>query len=178
MQAAARTAPGARRSDTTRRRRLGRGEGGFRIPIRTQKPRRIPARLPSRANSSSAPEALRRGHRLRRSARIIRTRGREIPRAITTPAPIRHNPEVQIMDLMPNSGLDPVPYRLAAQLEKLSDLVDGQELVWHRLSLTEPRRPEDRGAASDSASVRAREARALRAPCGQTSGIVPSALPV
>ena len=54
---------------------------------------------------------------------------------LTDPSP--HNWEVQIMDLMRNSGLDPVAHRLLVELQQLRDLSDRQKLIWHALSLTE-----------------------------------------
>ncbi len=46
---------------------------------------------------------------------------------LTDPSP--HNWEVQIMDLMRNSGLDPVPHRLGVQLEDPGDVVDREQRV-------------------------------------------------
>jgi hypothetical protein len=57
------------------------------------------------------------------------------------PSPTPHNPEVQIMDLIWNSGLKPVVDGLRVHLEVFRNLLNRQELIWHALSLIEHLKP-------------------------------------
>jgi hypothetical protein len=63
------------------------------------------------------------------------------------------------MDLIPNSGLDPIPDGLRVELEGFRDLHHGQELVIHgTLSLIEPtvRAGREPGALTDALQWRIR----------------------
>jgi hypothetical protein len=73
-----------------------------------------------------------------RSLGLSEPEGPDSPRRHCSGRTSPHNPEVQIMDLIPNSALDPVPDGLPVDLQDRGDLGHGHEVigVGHRAKAT------------------------------------------